>query len=169
MGISVKVHDKASLINSAVLAANDGITTTFAVVAGSLGASLPSHVVIILGFANLFADGLSMSTGTYLGLKSELEVEKEKVGLLPLKSAVVSFFSFITFGFIPLFSYLSKQKNPFCFSTTLVILSLAVVGFLRGKYSQKGYLRSIVENLLIGGAASGIAYVVGLLVDRYVI
>lgn len=49
----------------------DGSVTTFAVVAGAVGASLDSAVIIILGFANLFADGFSMSVGAYLSTKSE--------------------------------------------------------------------------------------------------
>lgn len=54
-----------------VFGANDGIVTTFAVVAGASGAGLSASVVIILGFANLVADGLSMGLGEYLGSKSE--------------------------------------------------------------------------------------------------
>jgi VIT1/CCC1 family predicted Fe2+/Mn2+ transporter len=49
----------------------DGIVTTFAVVAGAAGANLGINVVIILGVANLLADGLSMSIGSYLSKKSE--------------------------------------------------------------------------------------------------
>jgi len=49
----------------------DGSVTTFAVVAGSAGAGLDASVVIILGFANLIADGFSMSVGSYLSNKSE--------------------------------------------------------------------------------------------------
>ena len=48
-----------------------GSVTTFAVVAGAAGAGLSSTVVIILGFANLIADGFSMSVGAYLSSKSE--------------------------------------------------------------------------------------------------
>ena len=57
----------------------DGSVTTFAVVAGSAGAELDVSVVIILGFANLIADGFSMSVGSYLSNKSELQnYEKHK-------------------------------------------------------------------------------------------
>ncbi|MBT3834846.1 hypothetical protein HOF56_01210 [Candidatus Peribacteria bacterium] len=49
----------------------DGIVTTFAVVAGAAGADLAHYIVIILGVANLFADGLSMGIGNYLSIKSE--------------------------------------------------------------------------------------------------
>src|SRR3990172_5904313 len=47
--------------------------TPFAVVSGVAGADLGSRVVLILGLANLFADGFSMATGAYLSTKSEQE------------------------------------------------------------------------------------------------
>ncbi len=49
----------------------DGSVTTFAVVSGAVGAGLDSAIIIILGFANLLADGFSMSVGAYLSSKSE--------------------------------------------------------------------------------------------------
>ncbi|MFN4000460.1 VIT1/CCC1 transporter family protein [Algoriphagus sp.] len=49
----------------------DGAVTTFAVVAGGFGANLDAGILIILGFANLLADGFSMSVGAYLSAKSE--------------------------------------------------------------------------------------------------
>lgn len=49
----------------------DGAVTTFAVVAGGYGANLDAGILIILGFANLLADGFSMSVGAYLSAKSE--------------------------------------------------------------------------------------------------
>ncbi|MBK7107702.1 MAG: VIT1/CCC1 transporter family protein [Bacteroidetes bacterium] len=52
----------------------DGSITTFAVVAGAAGAGLSGNIVIILGFANLFADGFSMSVGAFLSAKSSKEL-----------------------------------------------------------------------------------------------
>lgn len=49
----------------------DGSVTTFAVVSGAVGANLDSSIIIILGVANLLADGFSMSVGAYLSKKSE--------------------------------------------------------------------------------------------------
>lgn len=51
----------------------DGCVTTFAVVAGAVGAGLSSTVIIILGFANLLADGFAMSVGAYLSKRSEID------------------------------------------------------------------------------------------------
>ena len=52
----------------------DGIVTTFAIVAGVYGASLSSGVIIILGIANLIADGFSMGISNYLGTKADKEL-----------------------------------------------------------------------------------------------
>jgi len=49
----------------------DGAVTTFAIVSGVVGASLSPTVVLILGMANLFADGFSMAASSYSGTKSE--------------------------------------------------------------------------------------------------
>ncbi|MFN3939048.1 MAG: VIT1/CCC1 transporter family protein [Chitinophagales bacterium] len=55
----------------------DGSVTTFAVVAGSAGAGLSGDIVIILGFANLLADGFSMSVGAYLSARSSIDMYKK--------------------------------------------------------------------------------------------
>lgn len=48
----------------------DGAVTTFAIIAASVGAGLDNKIIIILGFANLLADGFAMSIGAYLSSKS---------------------------------------------------------------------------------------------------
>lgn len=78
------------IIKDVVYAAHDGIITTYAVVAGIVGASLPLEIVLILGLANLVADGLSMGFGNYLGslsekkyIESERKVEEQEVDDIP--------------------------------------------------------------------------------------
>ena len=62
-----------SSIKSLVYGGLDGIITTFAVVAGVAGAELAAGIVLILGFANLIADGISMAIGDYLSTRAETE------------------------------------------------------------------------------------------------
>ncbi len=57
-------------VGEMVYGALDGIVTTFAVVAGSAGAGFGPGIIVVLGFANLLADGLSMAAGAYLSMKS---------------------------------------------------------------------------------------------------
>lgn len=49
----------------------DGAVTTFAVVTGVVGARLAPAVILIMGFANLAADGFSMAASNYLGTRAE--------------------------------------------------------------------------------------------------
>src|SRR5262245_3025507 len=63
-----------SYLGDFVLGAIDGCVTTFAVVAGVAGAGLSPTVVIIMGLANVLADGFSMAVGNFLGTKSDRQV-----------------------------------------------------------------------------------------------
>jgi vacuolar iron transporter family protein len=83
---SDKMHGRGNLagkfqafLGEFVYGGIDGSVTTFAVVSGAVGANLESSVIIILGLANLFADGFAMSVGAYLSSKSEKDnFEKHK-------------------------------------------------------------------------------------------
>jgi VIT1/CCC1 family predicted Fe2+/Mn2+ transporter len=68
----------------------DGAVTTFAIVAGVAGAELSASVLLILGFANLLADGFAMAASNYSGTKSEaddyervLAIERKHIALVP--------------------------------------------------------------------------------------
>ncbi len=68
----------------------DGTVTTFAIVSGVVGADLSSTALLILGFANLLADGFAMAAGNYIGTKSErdqydrvLGIEQKHIALVP--------------------------------------------------------------------------------------
>lgn len=62
-----------SYLSDAVLGGIDGCVTTFAVVAGAIGGRLSGEIIVILGLANLLADGFSMAASNYLSVKSERE------------------------------------------------------------------------------------------------
>ena len=64
---------RVSYLRDFVYGAIDGAVTTFAVVAGVEGASLSANIVIILGVANLVADGFSMAASNYLGSRAEAQ------------------------------------------------------------------------------------------------
>jgi len=70
--------ESGAYIGEAVYGALDGIVTTFAVVAGVAGAGLSAGVILILGFANLIGDGLSMGVGSYLSTKSKREYQQSE-------------------------------------------------------------------------------------------
>jgi VIT1/CCC1 family predicted Fe2+/Mn2+ transporter len=68
----------------------DGTITTFAIVAGVVGADLPGTVVLVLGLANLIADGFAMGAGNYSATKADLDdfrrvlaIERKHIALEP--------------------------------------------------------------------------------------
>jgi VIT1/CCC1 family predicted Fe2+/Mn2+ transporter len=64
---------KASYLRDWVYGGIDGTVTTFAIMAGVVGASLEARVVLILGACNLLADGLSMAAANYSSTKTEID------------------------------------------------------------------------------------------------
>lgn len=70
-------HRGHNYLGDAVLGGVDGCVTTFAVVAGAVGGGFPAVVAIVLGFANLLADGFSMAVSNYQGTKSQRELVEQ--------------------------------------------------------------------------------------------
>jgi VIT1/CCC1 family predicted Fe2+/Mn2+ transporter len=146
----------------------DGAITTFAVVSGVIGASLSSAIVLILGFANLFADGFSMAISDYLSIRSRNDLIKrpEKNAM---KSAIATFFSFLIIGFIPLFSFVIAAgtqnpvltENQFKYSIILTGLALITVGWFKGEVTGKHKIKSAIQTFLIGGVAALLAFFAG--------
>lgn len=60
-------------LRDTVYGAIDGTVTTFAIVAGVVGAGLSTNIILILGLANVLADGFSMAAANYSGTKAELD------------------------------------------------------------------------------------------------
>lgn len=85
------IHSRyGAFLKDAIYGANDGIITTFAVVAGVAGAALSPLIVIILGLANLFADAFSMAASNFLATRSdaglfehERKVEEYEIDSVP--------------------------------------------------------------------------------------
>jgi VIT1/CCC1 family predicted Fe2+/Mn2+ transporter len=220
-------NSEGKYIKSLIYGGLDGIITTFAIVAGVVGAALSSKVVIILGIANLLADGFSMSVGDYLSTKAEIEYKEterkreawevennpdgekeelveiyigkglsiedskqitdilsknkkawvdimmvEELGLIeddesPIKNALVTFFSFVIFGFIPVITYFITVKLSFPVNVAFLVdclltgITLVVLGVVKARITGEKWLKSGIETFFIGGVAAGIAYIVG--------
>ncbi len=162
-------------IGDIVYGANDGIITTFAVVAGVAGAELAPSVVIILGFANLLADGFSMATSNYLARKSENDYNKLTLDLAetlhrnPIKNSIVTFLSFIIAGAIPLIPYTFQiAENIFFMAIIATSVALFTVGSLRSLVTKVRWWIGGLEMLGIGALAATVAYLVGDLIGKLV-
>lgn len=167
----------AKYLKAAVYGANDGIVTTFAVVAGVMGAELSVRIVLILGLANMIADGISMAAGDYLGERSEQRLRARRKedfkdsGLW--KTGLVTFVSFVSAGSLPLIPYVASlfgmnqfSNHKFLYSIMATAVALFFVGSMRTLLTKGSWIRNGLEMLIVGAAAAGISYLVGMWVEQ---
>jgi len=204
----------------------DGIVTTFAIVAASAAAGLSSGTILVLGFANVLADGISMGVSDYLSNRSEHDqyhkqrrkvvrlleksvnqaqkiiakhlkryglkddslkkatetiqenpnaadfIMKEEHNMVadmsnPFFNALVTFFSFILVGSVPMMAYLvdfvnkGPNQNLFLQTSILAAIAFSGIGWLKSRVAHAPLIKSITETLVLGALAAGAAYGVG--------
>jgi len=149
-----------------VYGANDGIVTTFAVVTGVTGAALAPRTILILGVANLVADGFSMGASNYLSIRSDEAVRHARgepvLEAFPLSHAAATMAAFVVVGAVPLVPYVvapPAARFPAALAGTLV--ALFTVGALRSTITRLAWWRAGLEMLVVGAAAAGVAYLIG--------
>jgi len=160
-------------LDEAVYGANDGIITTFAVVSGAAGATLSGDTIIILGLANLIADGFSMGASSYLAIRTKEEVRqangfrKRSAAILKAVSrSMVTFLAFVVAGTVPLLPFITSYANGNTFMVSAVSsgLTFFIVGGLRTIVTKRGFFKSGIEMFIVGGIASTLAYTIGYVV-----
>jgi VIT1/CCC1 family predicted Fe2+/Mn2+ transporter len=162
-------------IGDLVFGANDGIITTFAVVSGVAGATLSPKITIVLGLANLLADGFAMGAGNYLGMRSEQDYQAS-LGQVregtehAFGHGVAIFLAFIAAGSVPLLPFLLiPNDHTFLASCLATGIALFVVGSLRTLVTRARWFVSGLEMLLIGSVAALAAYGVGYFLRQLVV
>jgi VIT1/CCC1 family predicted Fe2+/Mn2+ transporter len=157
-------------VRELIYGANDGIITTFAVVAGVAGGGLSVRVVLIIGAANLFADGLSMAVGNYLSIRShESVLETQNLPeeeAFPIRHASATFLAFVVAGALPLIPYMvpALAFNRFVLSIALTFLAMFVVGASRALIANVRWWKAGLEMLILGAVVAALAYGSGALV-----
>lgn len=151
-----------------VYGANDGIITTFAIVSGVVGASLAARVILILGIANLLADGVSMGASNYLSQRSEVDQRPDRLDAA--RHGAATFGSFVVAGVVPLAAYLLPVPTTIQFpvAVVLTLLTLFRAGASRSIVTERSWGRSGLEMLAVGATAAALAYALGSILSGFV-
>ena len=171
LSIHVEPHGAVGIarhyIGDLVYGANDGIITTFAVVAGVAGGALSHAAVLIVGAANIAADGLSMAVGNFLAIRSHesaraadnLPEEESR----PLRHAVATFLAFVVAGSVPLVPYVvpALREEEFSWSIVSTLAALFAVGAARTMVTADRWWIAGLEMLLLGAIVAAAAYGAG--------
>ena len=150
-------------IRDLVYGANDGIITTFAVVSGATGGSLSAAAVLIIGAANLAADGMSRGVGNLIAIRAHERVRAAE-GLpeeeaYPWKHGAATLLAFVGAGAIPLLPFLiADASGRPMWSTALTFLALFCVGAARATLTAERWWRAGLETLALGAAVAAAAY-----------
>src|SRR5688572_6915226 len=154
-------------VRELIYGANDGIITTFAVVAGVAGGGLSLRVVLIIGAANLVADGLSMAVGNYLAIRSHESVleaqDLPEEETFPTRHAMATFLAFVCAGAVPLLPYMLPivGVDRFIASIALTLGAMFVIGALRAVIANVRWWKAGIEMLGLGAAVALLAYASG--------
>ena len=130
--------------------------------------------VLIIGVANLAADGLSMGIGNYLAIRAR-EHAREADDLpeeesQPARHGLATFLAFIVAGAIPLVPYAANVRAPLrgWSSTALTLVALFALGAARGLVTNRRWWRPGLEVLALGSLAGAAAYAAGAAIARVV-
>lgn len=150
-------------LSDLIYGANDGIVTTLAIVSGVVGASLAAEVILILGFANLVADGFSMGASNYLSKRTGSSSADFASRSQAARHGTATFLGFITAGIMPLLAYMIPgiTGDLFIVAVVLALVTLFAVGASRAFFSDVGWIRAGLEMLVIGALAAAVAYLIG--------
>ena len=151
-------------VRDLVYGANDGIITTFAVVSGATGGALSSAAVLIIGVANLAADGMSMGVGNLLAIRAQERVRAAQ-GLpeeeaYPWKHGAATLLAFVLAGAVPIipFMFPGGAGGRALSSTMLTFAALFGVGAARATLTKERWWRAGTETLMLGALVAAAAY-----------
>jgi len=146
----------------------DGTVTTFAVVAASVGAGLSTGVILVLGIANLLADGFSMGASTFLSAQSD--ESKSNVQKKPIPIGSATFIAFLVAGLAPLLVYgydairgNALEVNPGLFSASVILtlFTFAGIGYVKARVEKSNIAYAILTTVGLGAIAALLAYFAG--------
>jgi VIT1/CCC1 family predicted Fe2+/Mn2+ transporter len=126
--------------------------------------------VLVLGVANLLADGLSMGVGNYLGIRSDERVREAQalpeLEAFPIRHGVATFLAFAMAGAVPLLPYVfaGSAADPFAWSTGLSLAVLFTVGAARSRVGTGRWWNNGLEMLALGVLVGVVAYGAGAVV-----
>jgi VIT1/CCC1 family predicted Fe2+/Mn2+ transporter len=150
-----------------IYGANDGLVTTFAVVSGVTGAALSPRTALILGLANLFADGFSMGASNFLAIRTVeagRTAGQDPVEPFPARHGVATALAFVSAGSVPLLAYAAAPPGiRFTVAVCATLTVMFIAGSLRATVTSLQWWRAGLEMLAVGSAASAVAYAVGAL------
>lgn len=155
------------ILRSIIFGGIDGIITMFNIISGISGAKLNYKYIFIIGLAVLISDGMSMGISDYLSLKADIKLKQnyKKNNLIneikPVKNGIITFLSFIIFGFIPIFLYFifnKSKSNKYIKLIICITISLFLLGSIQSKYTNESWYLTGTKLSVFGIITATLSY-----------
>jgi vacuolar iron transporter family protein len=167
-------------LRAAVLGANDGLASNFCLMMGVAGGGASTKAILLTGIAGLVSGSCSMALGEWLSVTNARELASSQAdgsiyagaarGTHPAvasagNAASAALFSFLLFGLGALVPLLAFCVLPVTLrihgSVALSVLALFVLGLATSLFNARSALFSGLRQVVIGGAAAAVTYLIG--------
>jgi len=151
-------------VRETIFGLEDSIVSTLGVVIGIAAGTDNRHIVVLSALVVVIVESLSMSAGTYLSNKSQMEISHQ-AGQIIRQSISDSFYmgiSYILGGFISVSPFfLFHPAQAIIPSIAISVITLYTIGYLKGRIAGINRIKSGLEMSLVSLSAAGLGYLVG--------
>lgn len=157
----MSVHE--NYLRSTVFGFQDALVSTTGVIVGVAIGTQDKSVVLLAGVATIMVEALSMAAGQYMSEKTVQQMNKTKTHTDNLViGALIMYGSYFLGGLVPLLPiFIFPLPQAAYLSIIFSLLGLLVLGVLKAKLVKESMLRSAIEILILGGAATAVGLLVG--------
>ncbi len=157
----MSIHE--NYLRSTVFGFQDALVSTTGVIVGVAIGTQDKSIVLLAGVATIMVEALSMAAGQYMSEKTVQQMNKTKKHTDNLViGALIMYCSYFLGGLVPLIPILLfPLPDAALISIIFSLIGLLLLGIIKAKIVKESVLRSAVEILILGGAATAVGLLVG--------
>lgn len=157
----MKIHE--NYLRSTVFGFQDALVSTTGVIVGVAAGTQNRDIVLLAGVITIMVEALSMGVGQYMSEKTVQQMDKSKKYTDNLViGALIMYGSYFLGGLIPLIPILLfPLPGASILSIAFSLLGLLILGVSKAKLVKESPVRSAVEILILGGAATAVGLLAG--------
>lgn len=159
--MSMKIHE--NYLRSTVFGFQDALVSTTGVIVGVAAGTQNRDIVLLAGVITIMVEALSMAVGQYMSEKTVQQLDKSKKYTDSLViGALIMYGSYFLGGLVPLLPiFLFRLPEASYLSIVFSLTGLLILGIVRAKIVKESPIRSAMEILLLGGAATAVGLAAG--------
>lgn len=158
---NIDIHE--DYLRSIIFGFQDSLVSTTGVIAGVSAGTSNKELVLLAGLVTITVESLSMGAGQYMSEKSVHQMDKtgKHTDNLYIGGMLMAL-SYFLGGLVPLLPIIMfKLPISATISVVSALVGLFILGYLKAKIVKVNPIKSAIEILLLGGAATAIGLIVG--------